>query len=78
MKKLLVTGASGFLGWNICQMAKNEWTIFGIVCSHPVEIVGVNIVKIDLTDFNEMKRTFRNIRPDVVIHTAAKTNPNFC
>ncbi len=37
MKKLLVTGASGFLGWNICQAAKREWDVFGTVFSHPIE-----------------------------------------
>jgi len=78
MKKLLVTGASGFLGWNICQMVKKEWEIFGTVFSHPAEISGVNILKIDLTDFKELKKLFRKIRPDGVIHTATKSDPNFC
>jgi dTDP-4-dehydrorhamnose reductase len=27
MKKLLLTGASGFLGWNICTIAKEDWDI---------------------------------------------------
>ncbi|HLG40801.1 MAG TPA: hypothetical protein VI461_14075 [Chitinophagaceae bacterium] len=37
MKKLLVTGASGFLGWNICRTAKKEWEIFGSIFSRPIE-----------------------------------------
>lgn len=78
MKKLLVTGASGFLGWNICQTAKRDWETFGTVFSHPVEIAGVNIVKVDLTDFKALKKIFQNTRPDAVIHTAAKSEPNFC
>lgn len=78
MKKLLVTGASGFLGWNICQTAKMEWKVFGTVFSRPVEISGVNIQKIDLTNFKELKTLFQKIHPDAVIHTAAKSNPNFC
>jgi dTDP-4-dehydrorhamnose reductase len=78
MKKLLVTGASGFLGWNICNMAKKEWCIYGTVFSNPVAIDGVNIVRIDLTDFKEMKRMFKEIRPDAVIHTAAAADPNYC
>ena len=28
-KKLLITGASGFLGFNVCQKAKSEWDVFG-------------------------------------------------
>ncbi len=78
MKKLLVTGASGFLGWNICQEVKNEWEIFGTAFSHPVEIEGVNIMQTDLTDYEELKRVFNEIRPEAVIHTAAAAFPNYC
>ena len=78
MKKLLVTGASGFLGWNICQFVKREWEIFGTVFTHPVEIQGVNIRRIDLIDFSELKKLFRSIQPDAVIHTAAISDPNYC
>lgn len=80
MKNLLVTGASGFLGWNICQAVavKNEWKVFGTVFSRRVEIAGVNIVKIDLTAFEALKKLFHEIRPDAVIHTAANSDPNFC
>lgn len=78
MKKLLVTGVSGFLGWNICQIAKNEWQIHGTVFSHPVEIDGINVIRIDLRDLKELRRAFREIRPDAVIHTAAVTSPNYC
>ncbi|MBI5099697.1 MAG: NAD(P)-dependent oxidoreductase [Nitrospirae bacterium] len=78
MKKLLVTGASGFLGWNICKIAKKEWNVYGTAYSHPVEIDGVNIIKADLTDFREIKKLFREVRPDSVIHTAAASDPNYC
>jgi len=37
MKKLLITGASGFLGWNICQTAKRAWEILGRFFSHHTE-----------------------------------------
>ncbi len=78
MKKLLITGASGFLGWNICQTAKGKWEIFGTVFSHPEKITGVNTLKVDLTDFRELKHTFQMVQPDAVIHTAAKSRPDFC
>jgi len=78
MKKLLVTGASGFLGWNICNLAKKEWCIYGTVFSHHVAADGINIVRIDLTDFKGMKKMFSEVRPDAVIHTAAAASPNYC
>lgn len=78
MKKLLVTGASGFLGWNLCSYAKNEWKVFGTVYSHPIEIPDVNTIRIDLTDYRELKKLFNELRPDGVINTAASADPNFC
>jgi dTDP-4-dehydrorhamnose reductase len=78
MKTLLVTGASGFLGWNICQRAKSNWTIFGTVYSHSAKNSGVALVKIDLTIFNDLKNLFKETRPDAVIHAAAQSDSNLC
>ena len=78
MKKLLITGASGFLGWNICQKAKSDWTIFGTFYSHSTNIADVALIQIDLTIFNDLKKLFRDTKPTAVIHTAAFSDPNFC
>ena len=78
MKKLLVTGASGFLGWHLCQLAKQEWDVYGTYFSHAVEIPGVTMLKVDLTHFQEIKRLFQDLQPAAVIHTAAQSSPNFC
>ena len=78
MKRLLVTGASGFLGWNICHEAIKEWQVFGTVLTHPVQRDGITTVQVDLTDFRALKKMFHNVRPDAVIHTAAATSPEYC
>ncbi|MEH2259905.1 SDR family oxidoreductase [Nostoc sp.] len=78
MKKLLITGASGFLGWHLCQLAKQEWEIYGTYLSHPLEIHGIKILKANLTNFQELKRIFNDVKPEAVIHTAAHSQPNFC
>lgn len=78
MKKLLVTGASGFLGWNLCQLAKQEWDVYGTYFSHSLEIPSINLLKVDLTNFQEFKHIFQEIQPAAVIHTAAQSSPNFC
>ncbi len=77
-KKLLITGASGFLGWNICQLATKNWQVYGTYFSHHLTISGVNLSKIYLTNFPDLKRLFKEIKPDAVIHTAAASQPNFC
>jgi dTDP-4-dehydrorhamnose reductase len=78
MKKLLITGASGFLGWHLVQLAKQEWKIYGTYCSHILEIPGAKLLKVDLTNFQELKHIFSDIQPAAVIHTAAQSQPNFC
>ncbi|MDZ8092277.1 MAG: NAD(P)-dependent oxidoreductase [Nostoc sp. DedQUE05] len=78
MKKLLITGASGFLGWHLCQLAKQEWEIYGTYLSHPLEIPEMKILQANLTNFQELKRIFNDVKPEAVIHTAAHSQPNFC
>ncbi|BAY98420.1 dTDP-4-dehydrorhamnose reductase [Tolypothrix tenuis PCC 7101] len=78
MKKLLITGASGFLGWHICQLAKPEWEVHGTYFTNSLEIPGIKTLKVNLTDFQELKQIFNDIKPAAVIHTAALSQPNFC
>ncbi|MGL5081573.1 MAG: SDR family oxidoreductase [Microcoleaceae cyanobacterium] len=78
MKKLLVTGASGFLGWNICQVAQARWQVYGTYHAHRVEYSGVNFVRVNLTDVQALKDLFNTLKPDAVIHAAAQSKPNFC
>ncbi|WP_193195558.1 SDR family oxidoreductase [Nostoc sp. MG11] len=78
MKKLLITGASGFLGWHLCQLAKQEWEIYSTYFSHSLEIPGIKMLKVNLTNFQELKHIFSDVKPTAVIHTAARSQPNIC
>lgn len=78
MKKLFVTGSSGFLGWNLCQIAKQYWQVFSTYYTHKTQIPEVLSQKIDLTDLPALKTLFSEIQPDAVIHAAAAAKPNYC
>jgi dTDP-4-dehydrorhamnose reductase len=78
MKRILVTGASGALGWNVCAVARASWQVHGIVHRHAIDIPGVTGVTCDLSRPEELPRLFREIAPDAVVHCAAAAQPDFC
>ncbi|MEA5509943.1 NAD(P)-dependent oxidoreductase [Crocosphaera sp. UHCC 0190] len=78
MKKLLVTGASGFLGYNLCQYAQQNWQVYGTFYSHQININNVKSVKVDVTNFIDLQEIFNEIKPDAGIHLAAASKPNYC
>lgn len=78
MKRLLVTGGSGFLGWNLCRVAKESWELFGTVFSHDLDIPGCKKVVINLARYKDLAKVFHEIKPDAVIHTAAESQPDYC
>ena len=78
MNKLLITGASGFLGWHLCQLSQTQWQVYGLTHSQTIDISNIYLFKTDLTDIPGLKNLFQEIKPDAVIHAAAQSQPNFC
>ncbi len=78
MKKLLLTGASGFLGWNVCNAATRVWQVHGIINSTDFNFPGVILHRQSLTDAAAITKLFNEVKPDSVIHTAAISDPNYC
>jgi dTDP-4-dehydrorhamnose reductase len=78
MKRLLVTGADGFLGWHVCRMAAGFWRVIGTSRRTGADTVGCERVCLDLTALDDLEHLFSELRPDAVIHTAAAADPNVC
>lgn len=75
--RLLVTGASGLLGWRVVNVAlKRGHEVFTIYNKHPIK-AGI-AVKLDITDSEGVKDVIRKLKPDVIIHTAAYTDVDGC
>jgi dTDP-4-dehydrorhamnose reductase len=77
-KKLLVTGASGFLGWHICRAASATWQVVGTSFSNSTSIAGVETCSVDLRDGDSVVGLLDALRPDAVVHAGALSQPNAC
>ena len=79
MKKLLVTGASGFLGWHCCHANFSDWKIFGTSTSAgKIEPKHISKIQMDLTDENWLWSVIKEVKPDAVFHLAAHSGTNYC
>lgn len=77
-KKLLLTGASGFLGYHLMRVFAHDWEVYGIGNVNSFHFEGATPVNCDITNYIELGNYFDDIEPDAVIHTAAIADANFC
>jgi len=78
MKRLLITGASGFLGGHLVHQARRHWETFATYLTHPPRRKSGHWTQIDLTRHAEVREYLELIRPQVIIHTAAMSNLDLC
>jgi len=62
--KILVTGAKGMLGQDLCPVLEDE----------DYEIVETSIENLDITNINQVEKILSEENPDIVIHCASYTN----
>jgi dTDP-4-dehydrorhamnose reductase len=77
-KKLLITGASGFLGYHLLRVLESDWELYGISFAHNFTFNGAVSVKCDITNYIELGNCFDDIEPDALIHAAAISDAGFC
>lgn len=76
--KLLITGASGFLGRPLCVLAAEKWSVTGVYDRHTVDIPGVASIHADLSDALRLRGLLAEVNPGAVIHAAAVAQPQAC
>lgn len=75
-KKVLITGADGFVALHLMRLLKEEtrWDIFGIGLKPDLDekIAGVEYQVVDITDYDLLKEYIATTSPDTVFHLAAQ------
>ena len=79
-QKILVTGASGFIGSHLCRrLVEDQAEVHAVYRTQaPTEENDVRWWQADVSDIGAVRTLFRNIRPDVIYHLAShvKGAPN--
>ena len=78
MKKILVTGASGFLGYHLLAQLSKNYIVEGVYYRQKFHFPSVKWHKINLLEEKDLEKSLQIIRPDAIIHAAAISNPNAC
>lgn len=75
---LLVTGASGLLGSNIARRAGTTFRLVAVHRSHPISFPDCTCLPLDITNPDAVNELFRSAHPDLVLHTAAIADVDYC
>ncbi len=79
LKKVFITGISGLLGNSIAQSFSKDIYVAGCYLNNGV-IFGdknINIIKLDLLDFETSCKEISKFSPDMIIHCIAMTNVDY-
>ncbi|MBI4640058.1 MAG: SDR family oxidoreductase [Candidatus Tectomicrobia bacterium] len=76
--KVLVTGASGFIGMNIARYLKERSIVMGTYFNHPYTMMDIPMLSLDLRDGRALAMMVFEMRPYAVVHCAALTDAEFC
>jgi nucleoside-diphosphate-sugar epimerase len=76
-EKVFITGASGFIGSNLTRRSldKGAEVFINIRKTSDIWRIGdildeVNIIPVDITEYDKLKDSLKEIRPDIIFHTA--------
>lgn len=77
--KVFVTGVSGLLGKALLFSLFGKCEVFGTYYSNSsIENIGIKVSRIDIRDAKALNDFVEVFKPDVIIHTAAITDVDYC
>jgi dTDP-4-dehydrorhamnose reductase len=78
VKKLLITGAGGFLGSHLVALAKSNFDVFGFSHQSKIDLPEAKCAYFSLADATELLENLNKFQPDYIIHCAAISSEAAC
>jgi len=77
MRRLLITGATGFVGSHLAYRARHHWRVYGTFLSHRNHPPWIEAIRFDLAKDNP-SILLDTMNPDRVVHAAAIARTEAC
>lgn len=78
MRRLLITGGSGFVGGHLVDQARKEWEVYATYGSRPFQFPGAVTFPLSLAEPSQIQTLFGQVKPDAVIHAAVQGDLEKC
>lgn len=83
MKKVLITGGSGFLGKNLAMKLKDKYEVILTSRNNKQNFIvgkltGCKVIPMDVSNIESVRDVFLEVKPDIVIHGAATKFVDLC
>ena len=77
--RIMVTGASGYLGWHLTSCAAaGDHEVLGCYYANPTLVPGVAMALLDFRDPQATIEAIKDFRPHAIVHAGAMTNTADC
>ncbi len=78
MKRILILGASGFLGTHLALAMRDRYRVIGTYDHHPIRIDGILPFRLQLHNPEEVKNFIERFTPDTLLYCVAERREEKC